>query len=126
MKNHGRIVNISTGEVRLGPRELAVIRITGVTAIGKKETIRTKAKLARILLFGRINSSDRILFTKRPYFRAHYAWLILNATDAHVPARLRVFDGILRQMLVYVNLRFLDDNLQPLALRGSFHFHNNP
>ena len=42
-----------------GPAELAVIRITGVTAIGNQETIRTKAKLAGTLLFGRIKGSGR-------------------------------------------------------------------
>ncbi len=46
-------------DVLSGPGELAVVRITGVTAIGNKETIRTKATLAGTLLFGRIKGSDR-------------------------------------------------------------------
>ncbi len=46
-------------DVLSGPGELAIIRITGVTAIGNKETIRTKAKLAGTLLFGRIKGSGR-------------------------------------------------------------------
>ena len=46
-------------DVLSGPGELAVIRITGVTAIDNKETIRTKAKLAGKLLFGRIKGSGR-------------------------------------------------------------------
>ncbi len=46
-------------DVLSGPGELAVIWITGVTAIGNKKTIshRTKAKLAGTLLFGRIKGS---------------------------------------------------------------------
>ncbi len=44
-------------DVLSGPGGLAVIRITGVTAIGNKETIRTKANLAGTLLFGRIKGS---------------------------------------------------------------------
>ena len=55
------LAKVQVFDVLSGPGELAVIRITGVTAIGNKETIRTKAKLAGTLLFGRIKGSGHCL-----------------------------------------------------------------
>ncbi len=45
--------------LRSVPHKLAAISITGITAIGNKETIRTKAKLAGTLQFGRIMGYGR-------------------------------------------------------------------
>ncbi len=59
-KHNGRrpLALVLAFDVLLGPWELAVIRITGVSAIGNKEIIRTKEKLAG-WLFGRIKGAGR-------------------------------------------------------------------